>query len=358
MLAIFNRRVLTRRYFIILGVLVVLAFIANYINFTTTNAFCLDGSGINCVLTNNYEFIRLTSFLMICVLMIYILYLAWIYDFKATEEETGEKTEEDVIESPMTEITVVEETEVATTEEVEPGFYLEVEQDSTSTGRIIKHENGILPKVLKEGNYWISINQEETEEVTVVDYSKLEMHKPGYRVTPGYYLEVDENFESVGRYIYQERKLPPTTKKGHWWAKVVDKGDDTNLKGSISFQDRETNSSKQDAEPGYYLEVEEDKTPTGRTINHQGGRLPEVLKQGNLWIQVEEQEKEEFVAIDYSTFEHFKPGRQVEPGYYLEVDVNYESIERYIYQAQKLPPTRKTGHSWVKVEYSKEQKEA
>ena len=90
---------------------------------------------------------------------------------------------------------------------------------------MIEHEGGRLPQVLKEGNYWIPLAQEETEEYIEEDYSKLELHKPGNRVTPGYYLEINENYESIGRYIYQERKLPPTTKKRHLWVLVADKAD-------------------------------------------------------------------------------------------------------------------------------------
>ena len=351
MTAIFERRTLTRTYFIVLAALVVLATVANYFNYTVTNAFCTDGGNISCALSSNYEFIRFLSFMMIVVVLLYVIYLAWVYDTGVTEEDTEGIEEEDLQEDiDIIEIVSSQEMDTVTpTQEFLPGFYLEVECDSTSTGRTIEHEGGELPKVLKEGNYWIPLQKEETEELVEVDYSKFEHHKPGHRVTPGYYLEIDENFESVGRYIYQERKLPPTGKSGHFWVLVVDKNEEPVTEESKDFAEREAVLSKQEAEAGFYLEVDFDNTPTGRMVEHEGGRLPQVLKEGNFWIPLEQEETAEFTEVDYSKHELHKPGHRVTPGYYLEIDQNYESVGRYIYQERKLPPTGKAGHFWVLV---------
>lgn len=336
MTAIFNRRILTRTYFIVLVVLVVLAVLANYFNYTVTNAFCTDGAGISCILTNNYQLIRFLSFAMIIIVLLYTLYLAWVYDANVIEKDEVVELEEINVHEEITEIDV---------QGVVPGYYLEVEADSTSTGRVIEHTSGDLPEVIKEGNYWVPMTEDYVED----EYATYTLYKPGQSVTKGYYLEIDAEYNTTGRYIYQERKLPPTRTKGNWWILVVDKEDSTETVESIAVTEREVVSTAMAAEAGDYLEVDSDKTPTGRTITHEGGKLPKVLKEGNYWVALEKEETEEYTTVDYSQHELYKPSNRVTPGYYLELDENLESVGRYIYQERKLPPTGKKGHSWVKV---------
>ena len=103
---------------------------------------------------------------------------------------------------------------------------------------------------------------------------------------------------------------------------------------------------------GYYLEVTKDFDSTNRIIDVEDELLPQVLTNGNAFIKISQGEVALLSLKGLSAFGLLKktPGSKGEKGYYAEVDLVNIFNGRTIILVEKLPPTSKKGHRWVRVQ--------
>jgi hypothetical protein len=103
---------------------------------------------------------------------------------------------------------------------------------------------------------------------------------------------------------------------------------------------------------GYYLEVTKDFDSTNRIIDVEDELLPQVLTNGNAFIKISQAEVALLSLKGLSAFGLLKktPGSKGEKGYYAEVDLVNIFTGRTIILVEKLPPTSKKGHRWVRVQ--------
>jgi uncharacterized repeat protein (TIGR02543 family) len=103
---------------------------------------------------------------------------------------------------------------------------------------------------------------------------------------------------------------------------------------------------------GYYLEVTKDFDSTNRIIDVEDELLPHVLTNGNAFIKISQAEVALLSLKGLSAFGFLKktPGSKGEKGYYAEVDLVNIFTGRTIILVEKLPPTSKKGHRWVRVQ--------
>jgi uncharacterized repeat protein (TIGR02543 family) len=104
-------------------------------------------------------------------------------------------------------------------------------------------------------------------------------------------------------------------------------------------------------EKGYYLEVTKDFDSTNRIIEVEDDELPNVLTTGNAFISISQKEVGLLSLKGLSAFGLLKktPGSKGEQGYYAEVDLVNIFTGRTIILVEKLPPSSKKGHRWVRV---------
>lgn len=127
----------------------------------------------------------------------------------------------------------------------------------------------------------------------------------------------------------------------------------------INFKRKTKYLSGQSVEgnPGYFLEVNGKGKSTYRFV-YADDELPATHKASHWWVKIEEttpptdDKKAEFITYHDQT--RFKPGVYItnNPGYYLEVNIKCESVNRICYCTSKLPPTGLKGHTWVFVKES------
>jgi hypothetical protein len=103
---------------------------------------------------------------------------------------------------------------------------------------------------------------------------------------------------------------------------------------------------------GYYLEVTKDFDSTNRIIDVEDELLPHVLTNGNAFIKISQGEVALLSLKGLSAFGLLKktPGSKGEKGYYAEVDLVNIFTGRTIILVEKLPPSSKKGHRWVRVQ--------
>jgi uncharacterized repeat protein (TIGR02543 family) len=103
---------------------------------------------------------------------------------------------------------------------------------------------------------------------------------------------------------------------------------------------------------GYYLEVTKDFDSTNRIIDVEDELLPPVLTNGNAFIKISQGEVALLSLKGLSAFGLLKktPGSKGEKGYYAEVNLVNIFTGRTIILVEKLPPSSKKGHRWVRVQ--------
>lgn len=107
--------------------------------------------------------------------------------------------------------------------EVENGYYCEIDDEYRTSNFVVEVQNGTLPELLNPVNVFIPITNTEYEQLSLknVDMAEFVKFTPGSYVEGGYYVEVDLGNKSTERYIFTERRLPPTSRKGYRWVKVT-----------------------------------------------------------------------------------------------------------------------------------------
>lgn len=249
---------------------------------------------------------------------------------------------------------------------VENGLYLEVTPELESVNHFEKVDNGVLPALINPKNSYIQVTEQDRERLVLKDLSlrDFDAYTPGTTVDPGYYVEIDLNHKSTGRYIYTETKLPPSAAKGYRWVRFIRRplvNKASNKKrigkridlGSVvipGITSRPTYKSQDAVENGLYLEI----TNKYESVNHfedvKNGVLPDLINPANMYVNVSEEERSLLVLTNISLdeFEGMTPGTRVETGYYVEIDLKKKSTGRYIYTETKLPPSAAKGFRWVR----------
>ncbi|MGE4321319.1 MAG: hypothetical protein AB7E61_07725 [Acholeplasmataceae bacterium] len=102
---------------------------------------------------------------------------------------------------------------------------------------------------------------------------------------------------------------------------------------------------------GHYLELEPDYSTSNKVIQVENRELPRLIHPDGFFVSITNEEKTKLSLqnINFASFIKHTPGSFRDAGYYLEVDLNNQSTEYYIYTEKRLPPTRAKGYRWVRV---------
>jgi alpha-tubulin suppressor-like RCC1 family protein len=106
--------------------------------------------------------------------------------------------------------------------------------------------------------------------------------------------------------------------------------------------------------PGFYLEITSEKESTNRVVEVQDV-LPEGLDATNSFVSISKEEVKQVKLNLTSTLQFVKktPGSFVDPGYYVEVDLQDKIVDNYILAKKRLPPSSAKGHRWIRIEKRK-----
>jgi alpha-tubulin suppressor-like RCC1 family protein/predicted transcriptional regulator len=106
--------------------------------------------------------------------------------------------------------------------------------------------------------------------------------------------------------------------------------------------------------PGFYLEITSEKESTNRVVEVQD-LLPEGLDETNSFVSISKEEVKQVKLELTSTSQFVKktPGSFVDPGYYVEVDLQDKIVDNYILAKKRLPPSSAKGHRWIRIEKRK-----
>ncbi|MDZ4195877.1 MAG: hypothetical protein U1C51_01355 [Candidatus Izemoplasmatales bacterium] len=110
-----------------------------------------------------------------------------------------------------------------------------------------------------------------------------------------------------------------------------------------------------EVENGDYLEVTPQTEATNRVVEVTSGTLPKLMNSDNAFVSLEKEEVAQFkeVTVNLVAYHKLTPGSYTDPGYFMEVDLENQAVDNYVYTKKRLPPTSKKGHRWVKVESRK-----
>ena len=103
--------------------------------------------------------------------------------------------------------------------------------------------------------------------------------------------------------------------------------------------------------PGHYLEVTKEKESTNRVVEVNDA-LPEALDDSNAFVSITKEEVS-LVKLSLASTANFvkkTPGSFVDPGYYVEVNLEDEIVDNYILAKKRLPPSSAKGHRWIRIE--------
>lgn len=246
-------------------------------------------------------------------------------------------------------------------DKVDNGFYLELTESNAITYHVVDVQNEQLPDVLQENNTFVSIDEKEKQQLdlTTQDAFDTLSYAPGSYQEAGYYVEIDSDHNIVDNIKYTDRRLPPTTEKGHRWIRIATQKaryqGDLELTMELpsvfieNLSDRKRYKSLDDAINGHYLEITSDNASTDRILNVVDEKLPKALVEDNQFIQINDQEKQMISnkALDPALFEKYTPGSYTSPGYYIEVDIDNAFVDNIKHTERRLPPTTAKGHRWV-----------
>jgi hypothetical protein len=107
--------------------------------------------------------------------------------------------------------------------------------------------------------------------------------------------------------------------------------------------------------PGSYLEITPDFASTNRVVEV-SDTLPKVLNEVNRFIALSPEEVKA-VKLSLASGANFikkTPGSYIDQeGYYVEVDLENQIIDNYIFARTRLAPTTTKGHRWIRIETRK-----
>ena len=107
--------------------------------------------------------------------------------------------------------------------------------------------------------------------------------------------------------------------------------------------------------PGSYLEITPDFASTNRVVEV-SDTLPKVLNETNRFIALspEEVKTVKLSIASGAAFVKKTPGSYIdEEGYYVEVDLQNQIVDNYIFAKTRLAPTTTKGHRWIRIETRK-----
>jgi hypothetical protein len=107
--------------------------------------------------------------------------------------------------------------------------------------------------------------------------------------------------------------------------------------------------------PGSYLEITPDFASTNRVVEVRD-TLPKVLNETNHFIALspEEVKTVKLSIASGAAFVKKTPGSYIdEEGYYVEVDLQNQIVDNYIFAKTRLAPTTTKGHRWIRIETRK-----
>ena len=114
---------------------------------------------------------------------------------------------------------------------------------------------------------------------------------------------------------------------------------------------RKAFKAKEKVENGFYAEINKDLSELYNVLNIEESLLPNALDEQSVFISISQSEFDRLrlSGIDTKDFIKFTPGTYVQPGYYLEVDIQDISTNYVIKTERRLPPTKHKGFRWVKI---------
>lgn len=247
-------------------------------------------------------------------------------------------------------------------DKVDNGFYLELTESNAITYHVVDVQNEQLPNVLQENNTFVSIDEKEKQQLDLTNQDVFDTisYSPGSYQEAGYYVEIDIDHNIVDNIKYTDKRLPPSTNKGHRWIRIATQKasyqGDLNLSMELpsvfieNLSDRKRYKSLDDAINGYFLEITSDNASTDRILNVVDEKLPKALVEDNQFIKINDQEKQMFSnkSVNPALFEKYTPGSYKSPGYYIEVDINNVLVDNIKYTERRLPPTTAKGHRWIR----------
>jgi hypothetical protein len=141
------------------------------------------------------------------------------------EEETVEPVEETETVIQLDEVTIPqidERPKYKAFEKVDDGHYLEITESQEASNRVVEVTTGVLPKLINEDNSFIPLQKEEVKQFRIIHLNLVAFKKmtPGSYTDAGYFVEVDLDNKQVDNYVYTQKRLPPTTTKGHRWIRI------------------------------------------------------------------------------------------------------------------------------------------
>ncbi len=226
---IFKRRPLTKTDYIILAILAIVATIFNVLMWTSSSAICSGVDTVSCVTIDTFKLYELLSYISASLTVLFGLYL-YLINWKKEEEEVDAFseliTEDESLEVFENKDVVIEDIESRPLykefEEVENGYYLEINNEYATSNHTVEVVDNVLPKLINKEDFYVPITSDELGLFVIGDVNmcKYVMYNPGKYVDAGYYVEINTVCRSVEWYIHTDKRLPPTSAKGHKWVKV------------------------------------------------------------------------------------------------------------------------------------------
>lgn len=249
-----EKRPFTTVDYAIAAVILLLAILFNFMLWTMQSGLLSVQSTLVSLVGGNFRFVQILAYLFFLLVFLDAMYLIYIYAplqkeveekvvvKKVVKEEpkkvaavkTVTPVKEEVKPLQQGTVQVFEQKDVKIADvasrkrfeafaEVENGLYLELEPDFSTSNRVVEVENGVLPRIMHPNGFFVSVTKEERQILSLAHLNFAEFIKftPGSFKDAGYYLEVDLDNKSTEYYIYTEKRLPPTHKKGYRWVSVT-----------------------------------------------------------------------------------------------------------------------------------------
>lgn len=123
--------------------------------------------------------------------------------------------------------------------------------------------------------------------------------------------------------------------------------DSISIKG---FSKRPKYLALAEVENGFYIEIDKYNNTSNRVVEVINNQLPEFKTNGDFYVLINAKERQLLLlAGNLCKYQLFTPGSFNTEGFYLEIDTNCKSTERYVHNTHKLPPTKAKGYRWIQV---------